>query len=34
MTYDIHGGWSSHAGHNSPLFQSPPGTLTAHAAQE
>ena len=25
MTYDIHGGWSSHAGHNSPLFQSPPG---------
>ncbi len=25
MTYDIHGGWSSHAGHNSPLYQSPPG---------
>ena len=25
MTYDMHGGWSSHAGHNSPLFQSPPG---------
>ena len=25
MTYDIHGSWSSHAGHNSPLFQSPPG---------
>lgn len=25
MTYDIHGGWSAHAGHNSPLFQSPPG---------
>ena len=20
MTYDIHGGWSSHAGHNSPLY--------------
>ncbi len=25
MTYDMHGGWSSHAGHNSPLFQSPLG---------
>jgi chitinase len=25
MTYDIHGSWSSHAGHNSPLYQSPPG---------
>ena len=25
MTYDIHGSWTSHAGHNSPLFQSPPG---------
>ena len=25
MTYDMHGGWSSHAGHNSPLFQSPTG---------
>ena len=25
MTYDIHGSWSSHAGHNSPLFPSPPG---------
>ena len=25
MTYDIHGGWSSHAGHNSPLFLSPAG---------
>ena len=25
MTYDIHGGWSSNAGHNSPLYQSPPG---------
>ena len=25
MTYDIHGGWSSHAGHNSPLYQSPQG---------
>ena len=24
MTYDIHGSWSSNAGHNSPLFQSPP----------
>jgi chitinase len=23
MTYDFHGSWSSHAGHNSPLFQSP-----------
>ena len=26
MTYDIHGSWSSHAGHNSPLYQSPQGT--------
>jgi chitinase len=25
MTYDIHGSWTSHAGHNSPLYQSPPG---------
>jgi len=25
MNYDIHGSWSSHAGHNSPLYQSPPG---------
>ena len=25
MTYDIQGSWSSHAGHNSPLYQSPPG---------
>ena len=25
MTYDIHGGWSDHVGHNSPLYQSPPG---------
>ena len=25
MTYDIHGSWSNHAGHNSPLYQSPPG---------
>ena len=25
MTYDIHGSWSSHAGHNSPLYQSLPG---------
>ena len=25
MTYDIHGSWSSHAGHNSPLYQSPQG---------
>ena len=25
MTYDIHGSWSEHAGHNSPLYQSPPG---------
>ncbi len=23
MTYDFHGPWTSHAGHNSPLFQSP-----------
>ena len=27
MTYDIHGSWSSHAGHNSPLYQSPPGDV-------
>jgi chitinase len=28
MTYDFHGPWTSHSGHNSPLFQSPkdPGT--------
>ena len=25
MTYDIHGSWSNHAGHNSPLYQSPLG---------
>ncbi len=25
MTYNIHGSWSEDAGHNSPLFQSPPG---------
>lgn len=25
MTYDIHGGWTSHAGHNSPLYSSPVG---------
>ena len=25
MTYDIHGSWTSDAGHNSPLFPSPPG---------
>ena len=25
MTYNMHGNWSSHAGHNSPLYQSPPG---------
>jgi len=25
MTYDMHGNWSSHAGHNSPLYLSPPG---------
>ena len=25
MTYDIHGSWSGHAGHNSPLYPSPPG---------
>lgn len=25
MTYDIHGSWTSHAGHNSPLYPSPPG---------
>jgi len=24
MTYDIHGSWTSHAGHNSPLYPSPP----------
>jgi chitinase len=23
MTYDTHGSWSDHVGHNSPLFQSP-----------
>jgi chitinase len=23
MTYDFHGPWSKHAGHNSPLFQNP-----------
>ena len=25
MTYDIHGSWTNHAGHNSPLYPSPPG---------
>ena len=25
MTYDIHGSWTSHAGHNAPLYPSPPG---------
>ena len=25
MTYDMHGTWTDHAGHNSPLYQSPPG---------
>jgi chitinase len=25
MTYDMHGSWTDHAGHNSPLYQSPPG---------
>ncbi|GIS39923.1 hypothetical protein Ct9H90mP12_1170 [bacterium] len=25
MTYDFHGSWGSNAGHNSPLYQSPPG---------
>ena len=25
MTYSTHGSWSNHAGHNSPLYQSPPG---------
>ena len=25
MTYDIHGSWTNHAGHSSPLYQSPPG---------
>ena len=25
MTYNIHGDWSGHSGHNAPLFQSPPG---------
>ena len=25
MTYEMHGSWSNHAGHNAPLFQSPPG---------
>ncbi len=25
MTYDIHGSWTGHAGHNSPLYPSPPG---------
>ena len=24
MGYDFHGSWSSHAGHNAPLYQSPP----------
>ena len=25
MTYDIHGSWTNHAGHNSPLYPSPAG---------
>ncbi|MGY8787802.1 MAG: glycosyl hydrolase family 18 protein [Fidelibacterota bacterium] len=25
MTYDLHGSWTNDAGHNSPLYQSPPG---------
>ena len=25
MGYDFHGGWTNHAGHNAPLYQSPPG---------
>jgi len=25
MGYDFHGGWTSHAGHNAPLYPSPPG---------
>jgi len=25
MTYDIHGSWTGDAGHNSPLYPSPPG---------
>ena len=25
MTYDMHGSWTNDAGHNSPLYQSPPG---------
>ena len=25
MGYDFHGSWSSHAGHNAPLYSSPPG---------
>tara|TARA_Y100000590_G_scaffold59517_2_gene63157 strand:+ start:1079 stop:2431 length:1353 start_codon:yes stop_codon:yes gene_type:complete len=27
MGYDFHGSWSNHAGHNAPLYQSPPGDL-------
>jgi len=25
MGYDFHGGWTTHAGHNAPLYPSPPG---------
>jgi chitinase len=34
MTYDFHGPWSKHAGHNSPLFQNPadPGHSRASLA--
>jgi len=34
MTYDFHGPWSKHAGHNSPLFQDPadPGHSRASLA--
>lgn len=27
MTYDYHGSWSSHVGHNSPLYNSPPSDI-------